>query len=192
MRSWDEIIEEHVAVVEALRAERDVLEAIAETVATALRAGRRVYVLGNGGSAADAQHIAAEMVGRFRLDRPGLPVTALTTDPSILTAVSNDYGYAQVFARQVEALVQPDDVLWLLSTSGRSANVLAAAQAARQREAIVIGFTGRDGGPLAELCDHVLRVDHAASDRIQEAHVLAYHFVCERVEALLAGTSERS
>ena len=192
MRSWDDIVAEHLAVVEALKHDGPRLERIAGTIADALRGGRRVYVAGNGGSAADAQHIAAEMVGRFRLDRPGLPVTALTTDASILTAVSNDYGYERVFARQVEALVQPGDVLWLLSTSGRSANVLAAAQAARQRNAVVIGFTGRDGGPLAELCDHVLRVDHAASDRIQEAHVLAYHFVCERVEALLAGTSGRS
>ncbi len=191
MRSWDEIVAEHLAVAGALREAGGVLERMADAIAGALRAGRRVYVAGNGGSAADAQHIAAEMVGRFRLDRRGFAVVALTTDTSILTAVSNDYGYEQVLARQVEALVQPGDVLWLLSTSGRSPNILAAARAGHEQQAVVVGFTGRDGGPLAALCDHVLWVPHTASDRIQEAHMLAYHFVCERVEAWLTHRDER-
>ncbi len=186
MRSWDEIVAEHLAVAGALRDAGGVLERIAEAIADALRSGRRVYVAGNGGSAADAQHIAAEMVGRFRLERGGLAAVALTTDTSILTAVSNDYGFERVFERQVRALVRPGDVLWLLSTSGRSANILEAARAGRDQQAVVVGFTGRDGGPLAGLCDHVLRVPHTASDRIQEAHMLAYHFICERVEARLA------
>lgn len=185
-RDWPTILAEHEHVVAELRDTGPLLERIADTLVAAITAGRRVYVFGNGGSAADAQHIAAELLGRFRQIRRALPVVALTTDTSTLTAVANDFSFEHVFARQVEALVERHDVVWALSTSGDSPNVLAAVHAARDRRAVVIGFTGGAGGKLAPLCDHVLCAPHRDSDRIQEAHLLAYHYVCERVEAAFA------
>jgi len=179
-------IEEHARLAAALGGQAELLLRIAEALSQALRAGRRVYVLGNGGSAADAQHIAAEFVGRFRRERAPLPVVALTTDSSILTALGNDYGFEQVFSRQVEAMVGPGDVVWALSTSGESRNVLHAVRRARRRQALVIGFTGRDGGSLRGECDLCLCVDHHASARIQEVHQLAYHLICDLVEQALA------
>jgi D-sedoheptulose 7-phosphate isomerase len=147
-----------------------------------MRDGGRIYILGNGGSAADAQHIAAEMVGRYRRERRGFPAVALTTDTSLLTAVSNDYGYDAVFERQVEALVRSGDAVWVLSTSGNSENVIRAVKAARKIGAYVIGFTGGDGGKLRELCDECLVAEAETSDRIQEVHQLAYHVICEMFE----------
>lgn len=187
MREWRDILAEHQRVTHAMAEAGPILDAIADAVVAGLRAGGKVLLIGNGGSAADAQHIAAELVGRFRHDRRALPAIALTTDTSTLTAVANDYDFNHVFARQIEALLQPTDVLWCLSTSGSSANVLVAAKLARQRGATVIGFTGQSGGGLAEHCTHVLRAPHAHADRIQEAHILAYHYICERVEAEFAG-----
>ena len=166
-------------------------------MAATLKAGRRLYLFGNGGSAADAQHIAAELIGRFKRDRPPLPAIALTTDSSILTAVSNDMEYADVFARQIEALVAPGDIVWALSVSGRSPNVIRGIEAARQRRAITVGFTGLQGGggkeagkgaTLGQLCDFCFVAEHAASDRVQEAHLLAYHLICDRLEASVAAT----
>lgn len=185
-RAWTDIVSEHQAVIAALAEYAPVLDAIVADVAAALRMGRRVYTLGNGGSAADAQHIAAELLGRFRLERQALPALALTTDSSTLTAIANDLGYERVFARQLEGLLRPGDLVWILSTSGVSPNVIAAAETARARGNSVIGFTGRDGGALAKRCTHEFRVAHASSDRIQEAHQLAYHYVCEQVEAAIA------
>ena len=185
-RTWTEILAEHQGVIARLADAEPVLSAISDAIVAAFRAGRRVYVIGNGGSAADAQHIAGEMLGRFKIDRRPLPAIALTTDSSTLTAIANDYAFEQVFVRQVEALVQPGDVLWCLSTSGDSRSILEAAGAARQRGAIVIGFSGQTGGKLAALCDHLLRVPHRHSDRIQEGHILAYHYLCERIESALA------
>ncbi|MGE0479833.1 MAG: SIS domain-containing protein [Phycisphaerae bacterium] len=185
-RDWPAILLEHERVVAQLRDAGAVLDRIADTLVSAIAAGRRIYVFGNGGSAADAQHIAGELLGRFRRDRRALPVVALTTDTSTLTAVANDFSFERVFARQVEALIERHDVVWALSTSGDSPNVLAAVHAARERGAIAIGFTGASGGKLARLCDHVLCAPHRDSDRIQEAHLLAYHYVCERVEAAFA------
>jgi D-sedoheptulose 7-phosphate isomerase len=184
-RSWSAVITEHARVVAQLEPLAPVLDRMAEALIAALRGGRRVYILGNGGSAADAQHIAAELLGRFKRDRRALPAIALTTDSSCLTAIGNDLGFECVFARQVEGLVQPGDVVWALSTSGNSPNVLAAVRTASQRGAVTIGFTGSSGGELAALCTHLLRVPHDASDRIQECHALAYHYLCERVEAAL-------
>jgi len=179
-------IAEHIRLVEGLKDQAPLLQAIARRIIDTLAHDGRVFTLGNGGSAADAQHIAAELVGRFKSDRQALPAVALTTDTSTLLSVGNDFGFEQVFARQVEALVRPHDVVWVLSTSGRSANVLAAAQAARVRQASVIGFTGRHGQALDDLCDLCLHVDHDASDRIQEIHQIAYHLICEAVEAHFA------
>jgi len=173
---------EHQRVVEAAAGQIGLLERIADQLIACFDADGRVYLLGNGGSAADAQHIAAELVGRFKKDRKALPAIALTTDASILTAVSNDLGFEQVFARQVEALVNKSDIVWALSVSGRSVNVIRALQAARRIGAAIIGFTGKSGGEMAELCDHCLHVDHDHSDRVQEVHQLAYHLICDRIE----------
>lgn len=186
-RDWSTVLAEHQQVINDLATFGETLDQLAETIIACFRGGNRVYVLGNGGSAADAQHIAAELLGRYKLDRPALPAVALTTDSSSLTAISNDLGFEHVFARQLEGLVRAGDVVWILSTSGNSPNVLEAARLAAQRGAIVIGFTGRSGGELAELCTHTFRVPHAAADRIQEAHALAYHYICEKVEAALHG-----
>ncbi len=185
-RNWQDVVGEHQRTVSALESAGDTLDAVADAIVACFRAGGRVYVIGNGGSAADAQHIAAELLGRYKLDRAALPAVALTTDSSCLTAISNDLGFERVFARQLEGLLRAGDIVWLLSTSGDSPNVIAAAGVARDRGALAVGFTGRTGGRLAELCTHILRVPHGASDRIQEAHSLAYHYICERVEAALA------
>ena len=173
----------HLQAVEALNDSTGLLEQAAALVVQTFKAGRRVYVLGNGGSAADAQHIAAELVGRFKAaDRPALPAVALTTDTSALTAISNDYGFEEVFARQVEALVREGDVVWALSVSGTSSNVIKAVKAAKRQAAKVIGFTGTEGAELQALCDLCLMAEHTDSDRVQEVHQLAYHIVCGLVE----------
>ena len=173
----------HLQAVEALNDSTGLLEQAAALVVQTFKAGRRVYVLGNGGSAADAQHIAAELVGRFKAaDRPALPAVALTTDTSALTAISNDYGFEEVFARQVEALVREGDVVWALSVSGTSPNVIRAVKAAKRQAAKVIGFTGTEGAELQALCDLCLMAEHTDSDRVQEVHQLAYHIVCGLVE----------
>lgn len=175
-------IADHQRVIASLAEQVSLLERMAGVIVEALRAGGTVYTLGNGGSAADAQHIAAELVGRFKRNRRALRAVALTTDTSALTAISNDYGYEFVFARQVEALVSKGDVVWALSVSGRSPNVLEALRTARQRGATCIGFTGTSGQALSDLCDHCLMVDHDQSDRVQEAHLLAYHLICDGIE----------
>lgn len=184
-RDWLNVLREHQDVVGRLADQAATLDRIAEAVTACLRSGHRVYTLGNGGSAADAQHIAAELLGRYKCERVALPALALTTDSSTLTAIANDLGYEHVFARQLEGLVRPGDVVWALSTSGNSVNVVTACRLARQQGALTIGFTGQTGGALAAHCDHVFRAPHTASDRIQEAHALAYHYVCERVESAL-------
>ncbi len=162
------------------------IEAVAQALVDALRAGRRVYVFGNGGSAADAQHIACELEGRFYKDRRALPVLALTTNTSTLTAVGNDYDYATTFRRQVEAHVRKGDVAIAISTSGNSKNVIEAAAAARKLGATVVGFTGRKGGKLAPMADVCFRAPSDETPRIQECHITAGHIVCELVEAALA------
>lgn len=160
----------------------------AELLIAALKGGGTLYVCGDGGSAAESQHIAGELVGRFLMNRPALPCVALTTDTSVLTAVANDYDFSRTFERQVEALVKPGDVLWTLSTSGNSPNVLKAAVRARQRGAKVLGMTGRSGGKLAELCDLCLCVPADSSPAIQEGHLTLIHILCRLVEeALFAG-----
>ena len=179
--------DDHLRVIEALRGQVPLLERMVQTIVSAFRAGGRVYVFGNGGSAADAQHIAAELLGRFRLDRRALPAVALTANTSILTAVGNDLGAEQFFARQVEGLVQPTDVVWVLSVSGTSPNVMKAVRMVKEIGATLIGFTGRSGGELGDYCDLCLRVEHTSADRVQEAHELAYHLICEHVEQVMAG-----
>ena len=154
------------------------IDPIAHSLAEALRSGGKLLIMGNGGSAADAQHIAAELVGRYKVERPGLAAIALSTDSSILTAWSNDYSYETVFSRQIEALARPGDVAWGISTSGNSVNVIRAFEAARTIGATTFGLLGRDGGKLAPLCDLAITVPLAETDRIQTAHLLVYHALC--------------
>lgn len=159
------------------------LAALAADVLRAWEGGGKLLVCGNGGSAADSQHIAAELVGRFKRERKGLAAIALTTDSSILTSVGNDYGFDHVFARQVEALCRPGDVLVGISTSGNSRNVIAAIEAGRRAGLRSIGLLGGSGGALMGLCDLVLLAPSAETARIQEAHILIGHILCELVEA---------
>lgn len=163
----------------------DAVAAIAERYATALRAGGTLYFAGNGGSAADAQHLATEYVVRFQASRPPLRAVALTTDTSLLTACANDLGFDEIFARQIEAHGRPGDVLVLHSTSGESPNVLRAAQSARARGVTVIAFLGRTGGELKDLADAFLIVPSDQTARIQELHLALEHLICELVEELL-------
>ena len=166
----------------------DALARAVELVGDALAAERKVLLFGNGGSAADAQHIAAEFVGRFARERRALPALALTTDTSALTAIANDYGYEHVFARQVHALGVAGDVALAISTSGRSPNVLRAVEACRERGVRTVGLTGGDGGPLATMVEVSLRVSASThSARIQETHILVGHVICELVDRRLFG-----
>jgi len=167
------------------------LGAIASVSLDALSAGRKLLFAGNGGSAADAQHLAAEFVSRFAFDRPGLPAFALTTDTSVLTAIGNDYGYDRVFARQVEAVARPGDVFFGFSTSGRSPNVLAALVAARAGGVVTVGFTGEADGEMAPLCDHLLRVPSRETPKIQEGHIMLGHILCALVEREMFGGEPR-
>lgn len=156
-----------------------------QTIVSALQNGRKVLIMGNGGSAADAQHLAAELVGRFNMERKALPAIALTTDTSILTAVSNDYGFDEVFKRQVEALAQPGDILIGISTSGHSTNVVRALETGREIGATTIGLLGRDGGEIGRLVDLALIVPSADTPRIQEAQLFIIHMLCDLVEKSL-------
>ena len=158
------------------------IAAAARLLLNAYRKGRKALVFGNGGSAADAQHFAAELVGRFERDRPALPALALTVNTSDLTAIGNDYGYDLVFARQLEAQARPGDVAVAITTSGNSANVLQAAAAARRRKVAVIGLTGAGGGRLQALCDVCVRVPATDTARIQEAHAAVIHAWCAAIE----------
>ena len=187
-----EMVDEAAAAVGRLgQAERAAVGEIAALLIQTFEAGRKVLVCGNGGSAADAQHVAGELAGRFRRRRPPLACLALTTDTSVMTAVGNDYGYESVFSRQVDALGRAGDVLWALSTSGNSPNVLAAAEAARGRAMKVIAMTGAGGGALAGTSDICFRSPADRTDLIQLLHQLAYHMVCELVDAHFAPDTER-
>jgi D-sedoheptulose 7-phosphate isomerase len=156
--------------------------AIATAIIAALRSGNKLLIVGNGGSAADAQHIAAEIVGRYKQDRPGYAAQALTTDTSALTSIANDYGFEQVFARQVEGLGQRGDVLLALSTSGKSPNILAALRTARERGLVTVGFTGSKGENLRVLCDHLLTAPSDDTPVIQQIHLAVAHGICDEIE----------
>jgi D-sedoheptulose 7-phosphate isomerase len=183
-------IAESQGMVSALLADQPLLQAVeaaAQACATCLEAGGKILFAGNGGSAAEAQHFAAELVSRFAFDRDALPAQALSTDTSILTAIGNDYGYEQLFARQVRAHGRKGDVFIGLSTSGTSPNVLRAFEAARERGLVSIGFTGNRGGPMRQLCDHLIEVPSADTPRIQEGHLVLGHILCGLVERALFG-----
>jgi len=151
-------------------------------ITKALKQDDRVYICGDGGSAADAQHIASELVGRFEHERKGLAAVALTTDTSVITSISNDYGFENVFAKQVEALVEEGDILWAISTSGASANVIAAAELAKKKGACVLAFTGKSNSKLEQIADICVCANEKSTARSQEIHQLAYHIICGLVE----------
>ena len=174
------------AMLDDIELQQRVLQC-AQLLSEAFRGGHRLLVAGNGGSAADAQHIASEFVGQFSGDRAGLPAIALSTDSSILTSVGNDYGFARVFARQVETLGSGGDVLLAISTSGNSDNVLQALHSARQAGMRTIGFSGEGGGDMAPLCELCVCVPSGHTPRIQEAHILLAHTLCALVERDLFG-----
>jgi D-sedoheptulose 7-phosphate isomerase len=175
-------IAEHLAVIQAMSSQQAILERIAGEMTRAILSGKKVLWCGNGGSAADSQHLAAELIGRFRRERRGLPSIALTTDTSILTAIGNDYGYEKVFQRQVEALCVSGDVVIGLSTSGNSKNVCAALETARQIGAFTAAFTGDGGGSIAKIADITLCVPSKDTARIQEGHILCGHMLCDWIE----------
>lgn len=178
-------LSEHAAMLAAVEAMGPEIERAAARLADCLRGGGSVYWCGNGGSAADAQHFAAELIGRFERERRAMASVALTADTSVLTSIGNDYGFADVFRRQVEGLVRNGDVLVGISTSGSSANVLRAVEQARAQGGITIGLLGRDGGAIAPLCDLALVVPGSNTARIQEMHALIGHLLCELIEAAL-------
>jgi D-sedoheptulose 7-phosphate isomerase len=179
-------IEESMQLKEGLRAEAKTLVAIADELVQALRRGNKVLLFGNGGSAADAQHIACELSGRFLRDREPLPAIALATNASSLTAIANDYGYEAVFVRQLRGLVKKGDIVIGISTSGTSANVLLAIEEANRRGAVTVALTGQ-GGKLKELAHYVLPVPSTSTPRIQEAHITIGHIICYLVEEELFG-----
>lgn len=186
-----EEFEESVAVkVATLRQCAGAVRQIAMVIIDALRAGNKVLLFGNGGSAADAQHIAAELIGRYQIDRRPLPAIALTTDTSILTAVGNDYGFDQIFARQISALGNPHDVALAISTSGKSSNVIAGLQAAEKVGMKTVGFTGGDGGAVKNLAEHCLCVPSTKTARIQEVHLMAGHAISLAIERALFGQAQ--
>lgn len=178
-----DILDEHLAVVQAIKeGQLAVIEQMSQICLTAIKAGHTLFFMGNGGSAADSQHLAAEFVGRFYKERQALPAIAFTTDTSILTAIGNDYGFDQIFVRQVQALVKAGDVVWGFSTSGNSENILKAMAAARQQGAVTLGLTAASGGKLKELCDLCFCVPSSVTARVQEAHILVGHIICEYVD----------
>lgn len=186
MNSQDNILStlsEHLNVIAQLEPLVPLIAQAGERLRSCLANGGKILLMGNGGSAADSQHIAAEIVGRYKKERKGMPAIALTTDTSILTSVGNDYGFNFIFSRQVEALCGPRDVVVGLSTSGNSANVVAGIEVARETGAFTIGMTGAKGGKLAELCDLNLAMPSTDTPRIQEAHIMVGHILCDLIEA---------
>ena len=183
IRAFDESIRVKQAF---LRDNLDTLVRVIDAVAAALQRGNKLLIFGNGGSAADAQHIAAEFTNRFQIERPPLAALALTTDTSALTAIANDYDYDQVFAKQVRALGKTGDIALAISTSGNSANILVALEACRERQIATIGLTGGNGGKMAARVDFLLQASEGKiSPRIQETHIIVGHVICEMVDRIM-------
>jgi D-sedoheptulose 7-phosphate isomerase len=173
----------HMAMFNALQPLFPLISTVGEAMQQCIKNGGKILLMGNGGSAADSQHIAAEIVGRFKKERKGLPAIALTTDTSILTSVGNDYGYHYIFARQIEALCKPEDLVIGITTSGNSVNVVNAIEAANAIGATTVGMTGGTGGKLSLLCKHNIVVPSNVTARIQEAHIFIGHSLCEILES---------
>jgi len=165
----------------------DAIVTVAQECVAVYRKGRKTMLAGNGGSAADAQHIAAELVGRYGFDRPSIPSLALTTDTSNLTAIGNDYGYDKVFSRQLEGMAQEGDLFIGISTSGNSQNIINAFESAKERGVITVALVGRDGGKMAQMADFALIIPSNATPRIQESHILIGHILCDIIEKELFG-----
>ena len=181
------MLEEGLRLGEKLKELTPRIAQAAHALIDCLKDGGKILICGNGGSAADSQHIAAELVGRFKREREALPVIALTTDTSILTSIANDYSFDRVFSRQVEALGRPGDLLIMISTSGNSANLLQAAMAAREGGLGTLALLGRDGGELAGQVDLSIIVPSSDTARVQEGHTVIYHIICDLVEEAFAG-----
>lgn len=179
------VIEEQIQNLEQLRFGDYALkvEQISNEIVNSIKKGGKLLIAGNGGSAADAQHFAAEIVGRFVQERKGYPAIALTTDTSILTAIGNDYGYDMIFSRQIEALGNNGDVFIGISTSGNSVNIIKAIEVAKSKGLKIIGLTGKDGGKMKDICDLCLVFNYKETARVQEHHLMSYHLICEFVEA---------
>ncbi|MDR2861249.1 MAG: D-sedoheptulose 7-phosphate isomerase [Syntrophobacterales bacterium] len=155
---------------------------IINTVTRCLENGHKIMIFGNGGSSSDSQHLAAEFVNRFKIERPPLPAISLAADVAVLTSIGNDYEFASLFSKQIRAIGQPGDIAWGLSTSGKSANVVKALDTAQKNGLVTIGFAGKDGGDMTRLCDHLLTVPSTNTARIQEVHITAGHVICEMVD----------
>jgi D-sedoheptulose 7-phosphate isomerase len=183
MTSISDIFAAHFSAIHEMEVQIERIRLLGELLSTCLREDHRIFLCGNGGSAADAQHIATEMVCRFETKRRALPAIALTTDTSALTAIGNDFGYEQVFARQVEALARPGDLLMGVSTSGNSANVIAAVKQANTMGVTTLGLLGGKGGKLLELTQHALVVPNDVTARVQECHILVGHIWCAMIDA---------
>lgn len=185
-----EYLRGHVEVINALSTDDvSLINRMADVIVSALDNGGKLLVMGNGGSAADAQHFAAEMVGRFQAERKAIPAVALTTDTSVLTAVANDYGFERIFSRQIEALARPGDVVFGISTSGQSGNILQALQAARSANCHLLCLSGQDGGPVAKIADLTLIVPSLEVPYIQEVHLTIIHLLCKLIEARFTSRS---
>jgi D-sedoheptulose 7-phosphate isomerase len=181
-------VAESVSVMQQIAADQpllDTVDAVAARCIERLRAGNTLFFAGNGGSAADAQHLSTELVNRFAYDRPGLPAFALTTDTSLLTAIGNDYGFEHLFSRQLVGVSRPGDVFFGLSTSGTSPNILAALRTARERQVVTIGVTGLNTGQMTACCDYVIAVPARVTPRIQEGTILLGHIICRLIERAL-------
>ena len=175
-----------ISCIQLLQNKEEDIEKLIREVLAAIRRGGKILIAGNGGSAADAQHFAAELVGRFRRERMALPAIALTTDTSILTSVSNDYSYEKVFLRQVQSLGRAEDCLINISTSGNSGNLVSATQEAGRLGIKTLALLGNNGGLLANICDHAVIVPSSITSHIQECHQLIYHFICLRIDEIYA------
>lgn len=175
-------IEKHKQAIDSVAGLATELQSVIDSISSALNSGHTVFACGNGGSAADAQHFASELTGRYESNRRGYPAIALTTDSSALTSIGNDFGFEQVFSRQLDALGRNGDMLIAISTSGHSRNVISAVNMAKDKGINTIGLLGRDGGPLAEMVDTPLVINVQSTPRIQEAHILILHLICEAFE----------
>jgi D-sedoheptulose 7-phosphate isomerase len=178
-------IAEHLKIIQALHMQQPVLERVASEMSRAILKGKKILWCGNGGSAAEAEHLAAELVGRFKLERRGLASISLTANTSVITAIGNDYGFEDIFRRQVEALCVPGDVVVGLSTSGNSGNISTALEAARGIGAFTVAFTGEDGGSIAGVAHESLHIASMETARIQEGHILCGHMLCDYIEQFI-------
>tara|TARA_B100001113_G_scaffold352293_1_gene353309 strand:- start:1027 stop:1590 length:564 start_codon:yes stop_codon:yes gene_type:complete len=178
----NEEFNEHLNVFKKTKNLSELLEDISKLIVKKLKSGNKLIICGNGGSAADSQHIAAEVVGRFKTNRKALPAIALSTDTSIITAIGNDFGFKNIFKRQVEAISKSGDIFIPISTSGNSENILLAINAAKKNDCITIGFTGTSGGKMKDKCDYIVSVPSDNTARIQEMHIMIFHIICSIID----------